>query len=95
MAFQCKQRSMSQPKEANGYKEQASNPIQKRQIQGNRNGGKQRFRKKNLRTVEPQTNDEKAEQTRTAIREIIMQTYEDQNSEEYLQFINQVRDMGF
>jgi len=62
----------------------------KRTFQGNRQGGKPRPQ---IRSIE--NDEEKAENTRIAIWKIISDTYQDQESEDYLCFIEQVDQMGF
>jgi hypothetical protein len=59
-----------------------SRPNQKR-FQGNRNGGK------------PFSGPRKPEDTRKAIREIITESYQNEESEEYLEFLKQVKEQGF
>jgi hypothetical protein len=67
-------------------------PSFKRNFQGNQQGGKRQ--KNQVRVVEANDHD-KAETTRNAIRKIISDSYEDQESESYLRFVEQVQEMGF
>jgi Ty3 transposon capsid-like protein/Zinc knuckle len=64
----------------------------KRQFQGNKRGGKQ---KAQIRAITTGTDEERAEQTRIAIRQIINQNYNDQSSDGYQQFIQSVQEKGF
>jgi hypothetical protein len=61
-------------------------------FQGNQRGGK---RQKNQVQVVEANDNNKAEATRNSIRKIISDSYQDQESESYLHFIEQVQEMGF
>jgi hypothetical protein len=66
-----------------------------RNFQGNRSGGKQR-QQAQIREIETsESPEEKAERTRTEIRAIIAQNYDDTTTEEYVSFVQEFDNMGF
>ena len=93
MSKDCKSPSVGhhEGQRENGQKRDTP-PQRKKTFQGNRNGGKQ---KTQVRAIEAESSSDKAEQTRNTIRKIISESYDNQDSEDYHQFINQVNDMGF
>lgn len=92
-AKDCRSKSNQQGQSrGNGSQEDKGNHQgKKRNFQGNRPGGKPQ---KQIRAVQEEPNS-KAEKTRAAIRSIISNNYADQESEDYLHFIEQVQSMGF
>ena len=60
---------------------------------GNKRGGKPQS--KQVRSIKPEEGSSKADKTRAAIRRIISDNYQDEESEDYLHFIKQVNEMGF
>ena len=85
--------SQSRPSQyqGNGKGKAPQYQEKKQSFQGNRQGRKPRA---HIRAAENHSPD-KAERTRNQIRKIISNTYQDQEGDDYLHFIEQVNNMGF
>ena len=80
---------------SNRNTEQRNHQGKKRNFQGNRQGGKAKTQVRVVESEETEDKETKTERTRAAIRNIISKNFKDQESDDYLHFVEQVEQMGF